>query len=113
MNLSGNSPRSTSFSQDKFEAATHEKLLRVFNTAIISTAAETQENVTEELLRLTRSPAFKAILRATGDLANDQNISEKEAAELLIHTFREVDKVWSRYVFLQGVDLLKKSQNQR
>lgn len=84
------------------------QLLRVFNTAIIATrVGDSDRDLSGALMEIVSTPAFKAILAATRELALSQGISEKEAASTIIETFRQVDKVWSDYVFREGVERLK------
>lgn len=89
-----------------------EDLARVFNTAIISTQAESSmppEDYSKELLALVNSQAFQSILGAIKDLAAKDGTSTVKAAETLIQTFRKIDKIWKDYVFLQGVAKIKNS----
>ncbi len=41
-------------------------------------------------------------------MARTQQITEKEAAEQMVETFRKMDKIWGEYIFQEGVDRLKK-----
>ena len=80
-----------------------EHLVRSFNTALISTRAESQTSQPEELHRLVNSPAFREILEASHRLAQNQGLSKQAAAEVLIRTFRNVDQIWSDYVYAEGM----------
>jgi tRNA nucleotidyltransferase/poly(A) polymerase len=84
-----------------------EYLARCFNTALISTRAESQMRLTDELHLLLQSPAYRQILDATRRLATSQNVTETTAAEQLIAAFRKVDQIWSEYVFMEGVARLR------
>ena len=82
-------------------------LARSFNTALISTRAETRLQLSEELHALLQSPAYRQILDATRRLAQAQGVTETVAAEQLITAFRKVDQIWSEYVFMEGVARLR------
>lgn len=86
-----------------------ERLARCFNTALISTRAESRSGFSEELHDLIQSPAFQQILQATRRLAQQQNIGEAEAASELVRAFRKADKIWSDYVYLEGLDRLRQN----
>lgn len=82
-------------------------LTRIFNTALVATRAEVGRDYSSELLRLTDSPAFRAILGSVRQLALTQGVSEKDAAEAVVQTFRKVDRVWGDYLCQEGLDRLK------
>src|SRR3954468_13140024 len=72
-------------------------LARVFNSAIVSTRVETARDFTTELFSLVESPAYRAILGSVRQLARAENLSDREAAETLIQTFRKMDGLWENY----------------
>ena len=82
-------------------------LLRVFNTAMVSTRVEGRVDPSAELAALVRSPAFQAILETVGRHATHLGISERQAAEEVIKTFRKMDEVWGEYLFQQGVGKIR------
>jgi hypothetical protein len=84
-------------------------LTRIFNTALIASYSGALRDFSAEIYALVESPAFRAILMSIKTLAQEQNISEREAAETVISTFRKADKLWGEYVFQEGVDRLKRS----
>ncbi len=86
---------------------TPDDLLRVFNTAMVSTRVEGRVDPSSELAALVQSPAFQAILEAVGRHANQAGIPERQAAEELIKTFRKMDEVWGEYLFQQGVGRIR------
>lgn len=86
---------------------TVDDLARVFNTAIVATQAPENRNKAAELHQLMESPAFRAILAATRQLARSEGMTERQAAEQVIRTFRKVDQIWSDYVYQEGVDRLR------
>lgn len=95
-------------SRDQARDKDREYLTRIFNTAMISTAVDgAAQDISKRLQALLQTPAFQAILHATKNLAVTQNMSEKEAAELLISTFRKLDEVWKHYVHLEGIQKLR------
>ena len=84
-----------------------EDLTRIFNTALVATRAESVQDFSTELYTLLESPPFRVILQAIRQLAKNQGLGDKEAAETLIQTFRRIDKIWGDYVFQEGLDRLK------
>src|SRR5688572_17719098 len=80
-------------SSHSFLGSEDERLARLFNTALISTHAKATENLSQELHTLMVSPSFQVILSATRQLAQQQGISEREAAESIIQTFRKMDRI--------------------
>lgn len=85
-------------------------LARVFNTALVATRAGGARDFSTELFALLQSPAFHSILSAVRLFAKTQGLPETDAATQIIETFRKVDRIWSEYVFQEGVDRLQ-SQN--
>lgn len=85
------------------------ELTRLLNAAILSTRADRKRDFAGELYQLVESPAFEAILNAIRNLASTSGMSERQAAEAIIQTFRKVDQVWTEYVFQEGVDRLRDS----
>lgn len=88
-------------------SANIEELTRIFNSALVSSRAESLKDFSHELLGLVESPAYQAIINAVRQLARSQGIGERESAEILIQTFRKLDRLWSDYVFQEGVDRLR------
>lgn len=82
-------------------------LTRVFNTALVSTQAGQKRDFSAELSELTESASFKAILNAVRQLSCVQGITERQAAEQVIQTFRKVDDIWSGYIFQEGLERLR------
>ena len=87
--------------------ASIQDLARIFNTALVATRVNTARDLSGELLALVESPAFKAILASVRQFATEQGVSEREAAESIVLTFRKVDRVWEDYILQEGVDRLK------
>lgn len=80
---------------------------KLFNTAVIATKIPKLSNYSSKLSELVQSVAFQAILRAIQDYAQKQGISEEQAAEEIVQTFRDIDMVWDDYIFQEGLDKLK------
>ena len=89
--------------------ASQDELIRVFNTAIVATQAGSQRDFSGEIFELIENPAFRAILGAVRQFSRMQGVNERQAAEQIITTFRKMDRVWTDYVFQEGVDRLKNS----
>jgi hypothetical protein len=47
-------------------------------------------------------------LNAVRQLAAVQGITERQSAEVIIETFRNMDEVWSEYVYREGLDKIRK-----
>jgi hypothetical protein len=90
-------------------AFNHDDLVRIFNTALVSSHTEARRDFSGEIFELMESPAFRAILGTVRQYARLQGLSEKQAAEQIIMTFKKMDQAWSDYVFQQGVERLKSS----
>lgn len=92
-------------------AATHsvqknqaEDMSLIFNTAFVRARAPSQaRDLAAELALLSNTPACRAILAAAQQLATSQSISEMEAAEQIIKTFKKLDEVWGAYVYQEGL----------
>lgn len=86
-------------------------LARMFNSAILSTrslpAVGSSRSPSGELVQLMDSPAFRALLASIRQLARQEAISERQAAEKMILAFRRVDQLWTEYVFQEGMTSLR------
>ena len=84
---------------------------KLFNTAVIATKIPKGSNSTGEvsalLHALVQSVTFQAILKSIREHATLQGISEAQAAEEIVRTFRDIDSVWNDYIFQEGLDRLK------
>jgi hypothetical protein len=83
-----------------------DELVRIFNSALLTSRTKEPHDFSAELHQLMESPAFKMILQSVRQLARSQGTSEREAAEQMIETFRKIDRIWQEYVFREGVDRL-------
>ncbi|MCM2322887.1 MAG: hypothetical protein NDJ90_06460 [Oligoflexia bacterium] len=83
-------------------------LVRVFNTALLSTRGQEEGALDlSELQGLLESAPLRAILNSIRQLARSNGISDRQAAEQVIRAFRRVDRIWMEYVFQEGLDRLK------
>ncbi len=89
--------------------ASVDDLVRTFNTALVATQAGQTRDFSGELYALVDSAAFRAILNGIRQLARLQGITDREAAENVISTFRKVDRLWTDYIFQEGMDRVKSS----
>lgn len=80
---------------------------KLFNTAIIATKIPKLSNYSSQLNELVQSKAFQAILTAIRSHAESSGISEEQAAEEIVQTFRDIDRIWDDYIFQEGLDKLK------
>lgn len=86
-----------------------DELIRIFNTALVATQSAPGRDFSSEIFELIENPAFRAILGAVRQHARLNGLSERQAAEQIIATFRKMDRVWTDYVFHEGVERLKGS----
>jgi len=80
---------------------------KLFNTAIIATKIPKVSNYSSRLNTLVQSKAFHAILNSIQKHAQEAGISEEQAAEEIVQTFREIDGIWNDYIFQEGLDKLR------
>ncbi len=109
-NVNGAQPSNPSTlggSQSSAQKAAIDELTRIFNTALVSTRAKNLRDSSAELYALLQAPAFRVILGSIRQLSAQQGISELEAAEKVIETFRRIDEIWSDCIFQEGVNQLK------
>ncbi len=90
--------------------AQRDELIRVFNTALVSSKNHSGREFSSELYQLTETAPFKAILSAVRQLSKVQGIHERKAAELVIETFRRMDEIWDGYLLQEGLNQMKKPQ---
>ncbi len=98
-------PPSSSSSSSSFLA--QNQLVKIFNTALVATQVAKKRDFSSEMRTLTESSAFRAILNAVKQLSTAQKVSERQAAEEVIHTFRQLDDIWGEFVFTEGLDKLR------
>jgi hypothetical protein len=92
--------------QNTAPAPSNADLTRVFNAAVLSTHTARGRDFATELYQLVGTPAFESILAAIRHLASTAGISEQQACEQVIQTFRKIDSVWKEYAFQEGYDVL-------
>jgi hypothetical protein len=80
---------------------------KFFNTAIIATKIPKLANYSSKLSELVQSKSFQTILKAIREHAQQSGLSEEQAAEEIVQTFRDIDRVWDDYIFQEGLDKLK------
>jgi hypothetical protein len=85
------------------------RLNQIFNTALVSSYSEADRGTATEIQTLMSSPGFGAILQSIQLLAGEQGISEMDAAQELIRTFRRMDRLWTDYLISEGAERLKTS----
>lgn len=82
--------------------------VQLLNTAIIKYKEKGLDTSFEERLsKVCASPSIKAIEFAISQLAEDQRISRDQAALQIIETIKELEKVWSEYILMEGISNLK------
>ena len=85
---------------------------KLFNTAIIATKISkgpeaSGTSCAGRLNNLLKSPAFSFIIKAIRDYSKEVGVSEEQAAEVIVKTFRDIDSVWNDYIFQEGLDRLR------
>lgn len=83
------------------------QLIKALSTAFVSTRGESANNPREEIVKLVESAEFRAIAISVRELAQSLKISDKEAAERVIETFRKADSLWARVLAIEGIERLK------
>ena len=83
-------------------------LIKAFNTALITSQPSTSNQLGDELEQLMQDPAYRQIIEAVSRLAESQGVDHLQAAEKLICSFRKADRIWSNYVFLQGLQQIQR-----
>ncbi len=78
-----------------------------FNTALIATKIPTLLNYSEKLELLLQSPPFQAILQAIRNYSIEAGVSEEQASEEIVKSFRDIDQIWDEYIFQEGLDKLR------
>lgn len=87
-----------------------DELARIFNTVLVSSQSKGKRDFSGELAELTDSAPFKAILSAVRQLSKIHGLTERQASEQIIQTFRKMDQIWGEYVFREGLEKLKSSK---
>lgn len=85
-------------------------LMRMLHTAVVSTHVAEKRDFSAELGELAESASCKVVLNAIHQLSCVQGISERQAAEEIVKTFRKLDEIWGDYVFREGLDRLRGSR---
>jgi len=81
---------------------------QLINTAIIKSKEKKINTSYEERLKeACQRPAIKALGVAVAQLAESQKISRDQAAIQLIETVKELETIWSDYVMMEGINILK------
>lgn len=85
-----------------------EQLIKILNGAIVgSHQSDSSASDAGELQRLLTSPAMGAILRATRIYATEQQLSETAAAESIVQTLKNLDRIWKKYLIQEGIQKLR------
>lgn len=112
-NMTNNMGRSSISATPLHAGPSTEELTRIFNSALVATRVAESKNPASELHALMETPAFQAMMNSVRHLARSEGISEREAAELLVQTFRKVDQIWADYIYQEGVNRLRNPKGSR
>jgi hypothetical protein len=89
-----------------------EDMSLIFNTAFVRNRAPARaRDLSAELAQVSNTPAARAILAAAQQLATSQGLSEMEAAEQIIQTFKKLDEIWGAYLYQEGLARLNSDSN--
>jgi len=82
--------------------------LQILNTAIIqSKNKDINVSYEDRLNELKKSPALNALGKSIAILSKEQGISNDQAAQQIVETIRSLDKIWTDFVVMEGLDRLK------
>lgn len=96
------------FQSTKKSSPTFEQLIKIINTAFISTQL-CEQNLSEDLQKHIKTPEFQYFVKMVKQFAEQENLSYQEAAESIVDTFRKVDKIWKEFVYQEGIKKLKQT----
>jgi hypothetical protein len=87
----------------------NQESIQLINTAIIKGKERRIDTTYEDRLsKACESNAIKAISNAISQLAESEKISYDQAAIQIVETIKELDKVWTDYVLMEGINNIKK-----
>ncbi len=87
----------------------NQESIQLINTAIIKGKEKRIDTTYEERLnQACNSSAIKSISTAISLLAEQEKISYDQAAIQIVETIKELDKIWSDYVLMEGINNIKK-----
>ncbi len=94
----------------------NQESIQLLNTAIIKSKEKKIDSAYEErLTKACNNPVIDALGMATSYLSEKKKISRDQAAIQIIETLRDLDKIWSDYVMMEGItkikDLLKNQEH--
>ena len=82
--------------------------IQLLNTAVIKSKEKViNPQYEQRLSEICSLPAIESINVAISHLAESQKISKDHAAIQLVDTIRELDKIWTDYVLMEGLNSLK------
>ena len=86
----------------------NQESVQLLNMAIIKTKERKIDNLYEERLsKICSTPAVSSLSLAIANLSETQKISRDQAAIQIVETIRELDRIWSDYVMMEGIGKLK------
>ncbi len=81
---------------------------QLINTAIIKTKEKKLKHSYEDrLAKACHSPVIASLGVAISHLAETQNLSNDQAAIMIVETVRELNSVWEDYISMEGINHLK------
>ncbi len=86
----------------------NQESVQLLNTAIIKSKEKKIDSSYEQRLSKTcENPAIAALTLAINSLAEEQKISNDQAAMQIIDTVRELDSIWTDYLLMEGLGVIK------
>ena len=86
--------------------------IQLLNTAIVkSKEGLIDDSYEERLKKVCDSPAIDFLNKAISQLAESQDISKDQAAQVIVDTVKELDSIWNDYVMMEGIDRLRSLLN--
>jgi hypothetical protein len=90
----------------------NQESVQLLNTAIIKSKEKKIDSSYEQRLSKTcDDPAIAALSVAINHLADTQKISNDQAAIQIIETVRELDSIWTDYLLMEGLGVIKSHLN--
>ena len=85
------------------------EFIKLLNTAVIKSREKRLDvSYEERLKKICNTPAIDAIIHSISYLSQSMNISNEQAALMIVETIKELDSIWYDYVAMEGIDKLKK-----
>ncbi len=86
--------------------------IQLLNTAIVkSKELKINDSYEERLKEVCASPALASLEKAINNLAQEANVSNDQAAQMIVGLVRDLESIWEDYVMMEGIDSIKNMLN--